>query len=96
MEHLLKTKKEYKKKKEEKSGDSRYIYQKKLHKASFKHPMAYGGFKDLPRRTASDKVLHDKAFNIAKTPKYDGYKCEFASIVYLFLLLKVKICKTNS
>ena len=31
--------------------------------------MAYRDFKDLPRRTASDKVLRDKAFNIAKNPK---------------------------
>ena len=30
--------------------------------------MAYGDFKDLPRRTASDKVLRDKAFNIGKNP----------------------------
>ena len=29
--------------------------------------MAYGDFQDLPRRTASDKILHDKAFNIAKS-----------------------------
>ena len=36
--------------------------------------MAYGDFKDLARRTASDKVLRDKAFNIAKNPKYDGIK----------------------
>ena len=34
--------------------------------------MAYGDFKDLARRTASDKVLRDKAFNIGKNPKYDG------------------------
>ena len=33
--------------------------------------MAYGEFKDLTRRTASDKILHGKAFNIAKTPKYE-------------------------
>ena len=36
--------------------------------------MPYGNFKDLPRRTASDKVLRDKAFNIAKIPKYGGYQ----------------------
>ena len=36
--------------------------------------MAYGDFKDLARRTASDKVLRNKAFNIAKNPKYDGYQ----------------------
>ena len=46
--------------------------------------MAYGDFKDLKRRTASDKVLRDKAFNIAKHPKYDGYQRGLASIVYKF------------
>ena len=36
--------------------------------------MAYGDFKDLAIRTASDKVLREKAFNIAKNPKYEGYR----------------------
>ena len=36
--------------------------------------MAYGYFKDLRRRKASDKVLRDKTFNIAENPKYDGYQ----------------------
>ena len=35
--------------------------------------MAYGDFKDLPRKTASDKVLPDKSFNIVWKQKYDGY-----------------------
>ena len=43
--------------------------------------MAYGDFKDLTRRTASDKILCDKAFNIAKNPKYDGYQRGLASMV---------------
>ena len=43
--------------------------------------MAYGDFKDLAKRTASDKVLRDKAFSIAKTPKYDGYQRELSSMV---------------
>ena len=46
--------------------------------------MAYGDFKDLTKRTASDKILHDKAFNIAKNAKYDGYQRGLASIVYKF------------
>ena len=46
--------------------------------------MAYGDFKDLARRAASDKVLRDKAFNIAKNPKYDGYQRGLASMVYKF------------
>ena len=44
--------------------------------------MAYGDFKDLARRTVSDRVLRDKAFNIAKDPKYDGYQRGLASMVY--------------
>ena len=52
--------------------------------------MAYGDFKDLKRRTASDKVLRDKAFNIAKNPKYDGYQRELASMVYKFVDKKSK------
>ena len=40
--------------------------------------MTYGAFKDLPRKTASNKLLCDKAFNNAKNPKYDGYQCELA------------------
>ena len=46
--------------------------------------MAYGDFKDLTRRAASDKTLHDKAFNIAKNPKYDEYQRGLASMVYKF------------
>ena len=46
--------------------------------------MACGDFKDLERRTASDKVLRDKAFNIAKSPKYDGRQRGLASMVYRF------------
>ena len=44
--------------------------------------MAYGDFKDLTRRTASDKILRDKAFNIANNPKYDGYQRGLASVAY--------------
>ena len=43
--------------------------------------MAYGDFKDLPRKTASDKILCDKAFNVAKNTKYDGYQRGLASMV---------------
>ena len=46
--------------------------------------MAYGNFKDLARRTASDKVLRDKAFNIAKNPKHNGYQIGLASMIYNF------------
>ena len=46
--------------------------------------MVSGGFKDLPWRTASDKVLSDKPFNIAENPKYYIYQRGIVSIVYKF------------
>ena len=46
--------------------------------------MAYEDFKDLIRRTASGKILRDKAFNVAKNPKYDVYQRGPVSVVYKF------------
>ena len=64
--------------------DTNNIYKNELHKTCFQHDVAYGDFKDLAKRTASDKVLRNKAFNIAKYSKYDGYKRGFVSMVYSF------------
>ena len=81
MDHLPKTKKEFKNLNKEEIQD---IYRNELDKACFQYDMAYGDFKDLARRTASDKVLRDKAFNIAKNPKYDGYQGGLADMVCKF------------
>ena len=67
------------------TGDSRYTYQNDSDKVYFQHDMAYRNLKDFWRRTASDKVLGDKTFNIAKNPKYIGYQRGLASLVYNFL-----------
>ena len=56
------------------TGDSRHIYQNELEKACFQLELAHEDFKNLPRRTASDTVLREKVFNLAKNPKYDGYQ----------------------
>ena len=64
------------------TGDSRYIYQSELDKSCFQHDMAFGDFKDLARRTASDKILHNKAFHITKNWKYDEYQRGLALMVY--------------
>ena len=64
--------------------DTKYIYRNELDKACFQHDIANGDFKDLVRRTASDKVLRNIAFNIAKSPKYDGYHRGLISMVYAF------------
>ena len=58
--------------------------------------MTYGDFKYLARRTDSDKVLRDKAFNIAKNKKDDGYQSVLAFIVYKFFDKKSKGSSVNN
>ena len=72
------------------TGDSRYVYQNKLGKVCFN--MAYGDLKDL---TASDKRLRDKAFNIAKNPKYDGYQRDLSWMVHNFFDNNTSALRTN-
>ena len=64
-------------------SDTRYIYRNEFDKACVQHHMAYN-FKDLKRRTYSDKVLKYKAFKIAIDRKYDGYLRGLARMVYKF------------
>ena len=68
------------------TGNTSYIYKNELDKACFQHDMVHRHFKDLKRRTASDKILRDEAFNIAKNPKYDGYGSWF--IWFINFLIK--------
>ena len=58
--------------------------------------MAHRDFKGLTRRTASDKILHDKAFNIAKNPNKCGYQRGVASMVYKFVDKKTSGCSIKS
>ena len=60
-------------KKFKETGDLGYIYRNGLHKVCFQHDIPYRDFKDLNRLFA-DKVLCNKAFNIAKDLKYAGYQ----------------------
>ena len=46
--------------------------------------MVYGKYKDLKRRAQSDRILKDKAFEIASNPEYDGYQTGLASMVIRF------------
>ena len=72
-----------------KTGNTDFIYKNELDKVCFQHDMAYGNFKDLTRRTASDKVLRDKAFKIASNLEYNGYQRGLASMVYKFFDKKI-------
>ena len=64
--------------------DTNYIYKNEIGIAFFQHDMAYGDFKVLARGAASDKVLRDKAFNIAKNRTYNRYQRRLPSIFYNF------------
>ena len=81
MDYLIKKKKEFKNLKKQ---ETQNIFRNEVDKVCFQHDLAYGDFKDLAKRTASDKVLRDKLFNFAKNLKYDGYQRSLASTVYKF------------
>ena len=66
------------------TGDTNYIYKSELDKACFVHDAAYSDSKDLTKRTIADKILKNKAFDIAKDPKYNGYQRGLASMFYKF------------
>ena len=71
-------------KKFKQTGDTRYIYRNELDKACFQHDSANADHKDLINRTKSDKVLRDKAYNIASNPEYYGYQRSLVNMVYKF------------
>ena len=50
--------------------------------------MAYGDFEDLKATIFSCKFLREKAFNIAKIPKYHWYQKELASMFYKYFFNK--------
>ena len=65
------------------------MYKNELDKACFVHDDAFSDSKDLTKRTFADKILKNKAFDIANDPKYDGYQKGLASMVYKFFDSKV-------
>ena len=71
-------------KKFKQTGDTRYIYRNELDKACLQHDSTYADHKDLINRTKSDKVLRDKAYNIASNSEYDDYQRGLDSMVYKF------------
>ena len=71
------------------TGDINYVFKNELDKACFVHDAAYSDSKDLTKRTIADKNLKNRAFDIPKDPKYDGYQRGLASMVYKFFDSKV-------
>ena len=66
-------------------GYTKYVYKNELDKTCFQHDMGYEDFKDLPKRTASEKHSRNKAFKIVSNLKYNGYQRSLPSTVSKFL-----------
>ena len=64
------------------TGYLNYIYKNELEAACFAHDAVYANSKDLAKRTVSDKILKDIAYEIAINPKYDRYQRGLASMLY--------------
>ena len=58
------------------TGNLKYIYRNELDKACFSHDAAYSDSKDLAKRTVSDKILKDRAYEIAVNPNMMDIKKE--------------------
>ena len=78
------------------TGDTNYIYKNELDKACFAHDAAYSNFKDIKNRTTADKILRDKAYKIAKDPKYYDAQRGLASMMYKFFDKKTAGCDVKS
>ena len=80
LDHLLNIPKEFENSRE--TGNLKHLYTNDLEKACFAHDAAYSDSEDLAKRTISDKIVKEKASEIARNPKYYGYQTLLASMVY--------------
>ena len=64
------------------TGNLKHLYRNELDKACFAHDAAYSDSKDLAKRTISDKILKDRAYEIARNRGYDGYQRALAVMIY--------------
>ena len=73
------------------TGSLKRLYRNELDKACFAHDAAYSDSKDLANRTISDKMLKDRAYEIARNRNYDGYQRALGSVVFEFFDKKRRI-----
>ena len=70
------------------TGYLKYLFRNESDKACFAHDTAYFDSIDLVKRTISDKILSNKAYEISRNCKHDGYQRALASMIYRFLIIK--------
>ena len=66
------------------TSNLKHLYRNELEKACFAHDASYSDNKDLAKRTISDKILKDRAYDIARNRGCYGYQRALASMVYKF------------
>ena len=71
-----------------KTEDLKNLYRNQLEKAFLAHDAAYSNSKDLAKRTISDKILKDRAYEINRSCNYIGYQRVITSMVYKFFVKK--------
>ena len=64
------------------TGNLKHLCRNELEKVCFSQDAAYSNSKDLAKRTTSDEILKDKAYEVARNRGYDGYQRALASMVY--------------
>ena len=55
------------------TGNLKHLYRNELDKVCFTYDIAYSDSKDLAKRTVSEKILKERAYETARNCKYDGY-----------------------
>ena len=81
MDHLLDIVKEFK---NLETGNLKHLYRNELDKVSFAHDASCSNSKDLAKTTIPDKISKDRAYEIARNLKYNGFQRVLASMVYKF------------
>ena len=66
------------------TSNLKYLFRNESDKACFVHDTAYFDSIDLVKRTIPDRILKDKAYEIARNCKHDGYQRALASMIYRF------------
>ena len=59
----------------------KHLYRKELDKVCFYRDAAYSDSKDLAKKTISDKILKDRAYETARNCQYDEHQRALASMV---------------
>ena len=71
-----------------KTGNLKYLHRNELDKTCFTFDAVYSDSKDLATRFISDKILKDKAYEIARNWRYDEYQIAYGIWYIIFLMRK--------